>query len=194
MLRARASALSLPDSVAVPLPWFCQGAGLWPARAERMRGLLGVQTAGGARRQALTFGMPPRTSRPCNLEGAAGAHGPRPSGRGSVAVAAAVEWRRLVALALGLSLELDAIGVVDDAVEDRVRDRWLSDPPLASAPRESDWRRGWTCVRGAPPRSPTGRAGPRWRSPAAPSRRGPAGRPCPGDPSGARACPYRGRG
>ena len=62
--------------------------------------------------------------RPCNLEGAAGAHGPWPSGRGSVAVAA-VEWRRLVALALGLSLELDAIGVVDDAVEHRVRDRWL---------------------------------------------------------------------
>ena len=34
---------------------------------------------------------------------------------------------RLVALALGLSLELDAIGVVDDAVEHRVRDRWLAD-------------------------------------------------------------------
>ena len=31
----------------------------------------------------------------------------------------------LVALALGLSLELDAMGVVDDAVEDRVRVRWL---------------------------------------------------------------------
>ena len=46
--------------------------------------------------------------RPHNLQGAASAHGPRPSGRGSVAVAA-IEWRRLVALALGLSLELDAV-------------------------------------------------------------------------------------
>ena len=65
--------------------------------------------------------------RPRSLDGAAGAHGPRPSGRGSVAAAAAVEWRGLVALALGLALELDAIGVVDDAVEDRIRDRRLSD-------------------------------------------------------------------
>ena len=74
-----------------------------------MRGLLGKQTAGGARRQALTQHAAAHL-RPRNLGGAAGAHGPRPSGRGSVAVAA-VEWRRLVALALGLSLELDAIRV-----------------------------------------------------------------------------------
>ena len=64
--------------------------------------------------------------RPRSREGAAGAHGPRPSGRGSV-VAAAVEWRGLVALALGLSLELDAIGVVDDAIEDGVGDRRFAD-------------------------------------------------------------------
>ena len=33
----------------------------------------------------------------------------------------------LVALALGLARELDAIGIVDDAVEHRVRDRRLID-------------------------------------------------------------------
>ena len=32
----------------------------------------------------------------------------------------AVERRRLVALLRGLALEVDAVGVVDDAVEDRV--------------------------------------------------------------------------
>ena len=84
-----------------------------------------MQTAGGARRQALTPGMPPRASALATWKAPQAPHGPRPLGRGSVAVAAAVEWRRLVALALGLSLELDAIGVVDDAVEYRVRDRWL---------------------------------------------------------------------
>ena len=36
-------------------------------------------------------------------------------------------WRRPVALALGLALEFAAIGVVDNAIGDRVRDRGLSD-------------------------------------------------------------------
>ena len=35
--------------------------------------------------------------------------------------------RRPVALALGLALEFDATGVVDNAIEDRVRDRGLCD-------------------------------------------------------------------
>ena len=41
--------------------------------------------------------------------------------------AAAVQRRRPVALALGHGLEFDAIGVVDNAIEDRVRDRGLCD-------------------------------------------------------------------
>ena len=41
----------------------------------------------------------------------------------------AVERRRCVALALGFAGELDSIGVVHDAVEDRVGDRGLADDP-----------------------------------------------------------------
>ena len=52
----------------------------------------------------------------------------RPPGRAPSLVAPAVERRRPVALALGLALEVDAVGVVDDAIEYRVRDCWFSDP------------------------------------------------------------------
>ena len=82
-------------------------------------------------------GSPPRSQ-----EGAAGAHGPRPSGRSSVAVAAAIEGRRLVALALRLALEVDAIGVVDDAIKDGVRDRWLRKHSLPRCRYKAISRRG----------------------------------------------------
>lgn len=38
-----------------------------------------------------------------------------------------MERRRPLALALGLSLEIDAIGIVDDAVEYGIRDHFLAD-------------------------------------------------------------------
>ena len=42
---------------------------------------------------------------------------------GGLRVAGVERWR-LVALALGFAGELDAIGIVNDAVEDRVRRSW----------------------------------------------------------------------
>ena len=42
---------------------------------------------------------------------------------GGLRVAGVERWR-LVALALGFAGELDAIGIVNDAVEDRVGDSW----------------------------------------------------------------------
>ena len=93
-----------------------------------MRGLLGMQTAGGApaassHTQHAAAAPPPsqpgrRPQAPMDPGLQAGALLPLPppsSGGG------------LLRLRWGLSLALDAIGVVDDAVEHRVRDRWLAD-------------------------------------------------------------------
>ena len=66
----------------------------------------------------------------------------------------AVERWRLVALALGLARELDAIGVVHDAVEDRVGDRGLGEAIvtwLCNA-RKGNSRHLFVCVR--PPYTP----------------------------------------
>ena len=68
--------------------------------------------------------------------GAAGAPGP---GRPALSLfASAIERRRLVALSLRLAGEVDAIGVVDDAVEDGIGDGGLANdlrPARGSARR-----------------------------------------------------------
>ena len=54
---------------------------------------------------------------------------------GGLGVAAVERWR-FVALGLGFAGEFDAIGIVDDAVEDRVGDGGLADDPWPALHRD----------------------------------------------------------
>ena len=65
---------------------------------------------------------------------------------GGLRIAVVERWR-FVALALGFAHEFDAIGIVDDAVEDRVGDRRFADHPWPALYRDlADDHDGLACV------------------------------------------------